>query len=173
MILAGAVAGCASAGGASPERLRISARDAANEARTVAAGWAEGATLRYVEGESVTTEGHVAPGAGAWRLVYEAPGRADQLVVTVTPRTLGQEARPRRSPPGFVLGDAALGADWVDSPAALAAVRGAEVAALAEVAAVSVLLAPLRPPQWIVRAAVAGDVREWRVNASTGQVIPR
>lgn len=167
--------GCASAAERIPdERLRISARDALLEARTEAAAWEEGATLRYVEGEGVTAEGYVAPESGHWRFVYEAPGRADQLVVTVTPRRLERATRPRQSPPGLVLGEAALGDSWVDSPQAMAAARaaGADALLAAGSPAISMLLVPLRPPQWIVSIAAGGTTRRWRINAQTGEVIP-
>lgn len=165
---------CAPAtGDISPERLSITADDAFQEARTVAADWAPGARLRYAEGEGLRGSGRVLPEAGYWRFVYEAPDRAEQLAVTVTPRAIEQVTRPPRSPPGFVLGDAELGADWVDSPQALAAVRAAEDGTLLdrEDAAIAMVLVPRRPPQWIVRVAAGGATREWRVNALTGAVI--
>lgn len=166
-VLAG-VAACAPAvSQIPPERLRISAQDAVREARTVAVSWARGASLRYVEGEGVTPEGYVLPNKGAWRFVYEASNRADQLVVTVTPKRLDQTTRPRQAPAGYAIGDAALPEEWIDSPAVLARVRergGATLLGAAE-PAISLLLVPLRPPQWVVRVAVGAESREWRVEA--------
>lgn len=170
------VAGCASAGERVPaERLRISARDAAREANTVARAWSPDAVLRFVEGEGVTPDGYVEPERGAWRLVYEAPGRAEQLVVTAAPTSLEQARRPPQSPPGYVLEDAALPAGWIDSPQAAAAARAANGDGgllQRRDAAVSMLLVPLRPPQWVIRAAANGESGQWRVDASTGAVLP-
>jgi hypothetical protein len=173
MVLAALTACAPAASQISPQKLRISAQDAAREARTVAVSWAEGATLRYVEGEGVTPEGYVIPGRGAWRFIYDAPERADQLVVTVTPKALEQATRPKQSPPGFAVGMAALPGQWVDSPAVLAAVRGAGGATLltARQPAISLLLVPLRPAQWVVRIAAGNESREWRVDAGTGAVL--
>lgn len=167
------ITACASASSIPPERLRISAQDAAREARTTAVSWTPEAVLRYVEGEGVTPEGYVLPGRGSWRFVYEAPGRADQLVVTVTPKALERATRPKQSPPGFVLGAEMLPAEWIDSPAALAAVRSAGGAQLlsAREAAISMVLVPLRPAQWVVRIAAGKEAKEWRVDAHTGKVI--
>lgn len=173
LLLAG-LTGCASAASQiSPQRLRLSARDALHEAHTVAVSWASAATLRYVEGEGVTPEGYVLPGRGAWRFAYDAPDRVDQLMVTVTPKTLEQVTRPRQSPPGFAVGEAALPEEWIDSPAVLAAVRAAGAATLlsASAPAISLLLVPLRPAQWVVRIAAGQEAREWRVDAGTGVVI--
>lgn len=167
-----AAQGCASAE-VSPERLAITAATAAQEARTAAVSWSPLAELKWVEGEGVRSSGRVAPGGGLWRFIYESPRRTDQLVVTVTPRTMEQETRPPQGPPGFVLGGARLAVDWIDSPQALAAVTqaaGADVFAGEDVA-LSMLLLPLRPPQWIIRAAADGGVRQWRVNAETGRVL--
>lgn len=167
------LAACAPATeGVPPERLRISARDAAREAGTVAAAWADSTDLRYIEGDGVTPDGYVLPGAGAWRLVYDSPGREEQLVVTVTPRELTDTLRAPLSPPGFVLGDAALEPGWIDSPAALAAVRATGgLDGVASDTTLTALLVPVRPPQWILRVAGTGDTRRWRVDATTGQVI--
>ncbi len=173
MLLLG-LSACASAvSQISPQRLRISAQDAAREARTVAVSWAESASLRYVEGEGVTPEGYVFPGRGAWRFVYDAANRVDQLVVTVTPTALDQATRPRQSPPGIVLGEAALPGDWIDSPAVLAAARAAGAGQLlsASEPAISLLLVPRRPAEWVVRIAAQGESREWRVDARTGAVV--
>jgi len=172
-VLAGVVACAPASSQISPQRLRISAQDAAREARTVAVGWAQGAALRYVEGEGVTPEGYILPGRGAWRFVYEASNRADQLVVTVTPRTLEQATRPRQTPAGYVLGDAVLTGDWIDSPAALVAARDGGGATLlaGQEPAIYLLLVPLSPPQWVVRVAVGAESREWRVNARSGELL--
>ncbi|HEY8485443.1 MAG TPA: hypothetical protein VIL13_12595 [Longimicrobiales bacterium] len=169
------LAGCTPASErVSPERLRISAADAAKEARTIAAGWTPDATLWYVEGEGVTPDGYVLPESGQWRLVYEAPGRADQLVVVVTPRTVDQAVRPRQPPPGFTPDRTALPEDWIDSPQALAAARAASAEAIltGPQPALSLLLAPLRPPQWVIRVAAGNQVHEWRVDARSGAVLP-
>lgn len=173
ILLAGVTACASAASQISPQKLRISAQDAAREARTVAVSWAQGASLRYVEGEGVTPEGYVLPGRGAWRFIYDASSRADQLVVTVTPKALEQATRPRQSPPGYAIGEATLSSDWVDSPAVLAAVRGAGGEALlaTKEPAISLLLVPLRPPQWVVRVAAGTESREWRVDAKTGTVL--
>ena len=175
MAVALVLAACATGGERVPaERLRISARDAAREANTVARAWSPDAVLRFVEGEGVTPDGFVPPERGAWRLVYEAPGRTEQLVVTATPTALGEATRPPQSPPGYVLGDAALPATWVDSPAAAAAARGADGAGDLlgrRDAAVSMLLIPLQPPQWVIRAAAGTETGEWRVDAATGAVL--
>lgn len=173
VVLAASTACAPAASQISPQLLRISAQDAAREARTVAVSWSNEARLRYVEGEGVTPEGYVLPGRGAWRFVYDTPERADQLVVTVTPKALEQATRPRQSPPGFAVGEAALPGEWVDSPAALSAVRGAGGESLlsAREPAISLLLVPLRPAQWVVRVAAGNESREWRVNAGTGAVM--
>jgi hypothetical protein len=173
MVLAGLTACASAASQISPQRLRISAQDAAREARAAAVTWASAAALRYVEGEGITPEGYVLPGRGAWRFIYEAADRADQLVVTVTPKALEQATRPRQSPPGFAVGEATLPGEWIDSPAALAAVRsaGAESLLASPEPAISLLLVPLRPPQWVVRIAAGRESREWRVDARTGAVV--
>lgn len=171
-----ALAGCATAGEQVPaERLRISARDAAREANTVARAWAPDAALRFLEGEGVTPDGYVEPGRGAWRVVYEAPGRAEQLVVTATPTALEHATRPPQPPAGYVLEDGALPSAWVDSPQAAAAARqagGAGGPLARRDAAVSMLLAPLRPPQWVIRAVADGQAGQWRVDAASGAVLP-
>ncbi|MBI4409486.1 MAG: hypothetical protein HY561_07235 [Gemmatimonadetes bacterium] len=168
-----ALAACAPAARGTAERLRISARDAEREAHTVAASWQRDATLRYLEGEGVAADGYVQRERGFWRLVYQAPGRADQLAVTVTPVKLEQVTRPAQSPPGIVLGDAQLAA-WVDSPQVMDSVKAAGAATLLAGgdAALSLLLVPLRPPQWTVRLARGSESREWQVNAVTGAGIP-
>lgn len=166
-------AGCAPAAQVPPERLRISAQDAAHEARTVALSWSADASLRYVEGTGLTPAGYILPGAGEWRFVYEAPGESEQLVVAITPRTVERAMRPPQSPPGLVLGDATLPANWIDSPAALAAVRaaGADGPVGGGAPTISALLAPLRPPSWIVRIARDGEAQVWRIDARTGEVV--
>lgn len=172
-ILSGMTACASAASQISPQRLRISAQDAAREARTVAAGWAPGAQLRYLEGEGITPEGYVLPGRGAWRFIYEAENRADQLVVTVTPRRLEDAVRPRQGPAGVSIGGGSLPDGWIDSPRVLAAVRAAGGAELLDAGepAISLLLAPLRPPEWVVRVAVGSTSREWRVDAGRGEVV--
>jgi hypothetical protein len=172
-ILAGLSACASAASQISPQKLRISAQDAAREARTVAVSWASAASLRYVEGEGVTPEGYVLPGRGAWRFIYDAPERVDQLVVTVTPKALEQATRPRQSPPGFALGEAALPGEWIDSPAALAAARAAGAAPHLTAAepAISLLLVPLQPAQWVVRIAAGRESGEWRIDARSGAVL--
>jgi hypothetical protein len=168
------VTGCASAASQiSPEKLRLSARDASREAHTVAVSWDDAASLRYAEGEGVTPEGYVLPGRGSWRFVYDAPDRADQLVVTVTPKALDKATRPRQSPPGFAVGEATLPSEWIDSPQLLAVVRESGGATLlaAQAPAISLLLVPLRPAQWVVQIAAGNESREWRVNAESGAVI--
>src|SRR5690606_21041496 len=169
------LAACATGGESVPaERLRITAQDAAREANTVARAWSPDAVLRYIEGEGVTADGYVEPRRGAWRLVYEAPGRAEQLVVTATPTALDEATRPPQTPAGYVLGDAALPATWVDSPAAATAARaadGADALLGRRDAAVSMLLVPVRPPQWVIRAAAGTETGQWRVDAATGTVL--
>lgn len=175
IVLTFALGGCGSAvEQISPELLRISARDALLEARTAALGWNDDATLRWVEGEGVTPDGYVLPPAGEWRFIYEAPSSAEQLVVTVTSRTLEQVGRPRQSPPGYAIGDAVLEGEWIDSPTALAAARaaGAEALVTRPGAAIAALLVPLRPARWIIRVAAQGQTREWQVDARTGQALP-
>lgn len=161
------------AGDISPERLSITAGDALREAETAAAGWADDARLRYVEGEGVRGSGRVLPGRGYWRFVYSTPARAEQLAVTVTPRAIEDVTRPPRSPAGFSIDDAAVGADWVDAPQVLTAVRASRGGTIIDRsdAAISMLLVPGRPPQWVVRVAADGETRQWRVNARTGAVI--
>lgn len=177
MIGVGAVvmlAACATAGErVSPEGLRISARDAEQAAYTRAVTWAADAELRYVEGEGVTPEGYVLPGSGAWRFIYGSAGRQEEFVVTVTPTTVEQETRPPRSPPGFALGDAVLEDGWIDSPRAVATAAAGEGAPLAgrPDGAVSMLLVPLRPAQWLIRAGVDGEARQWSVDARTGALL--
>ncbi|HEY8470159.1 MAG TPA: hypothetical protein VIL18_10980 [Longimicrobiales bacterium] len=175
-LVAAALAGCATAGEpVRPERLRISAQDAAREANTVARAWAPDAALRFLEGEGVTPDGYVEPGRGAWRVVYEAPGRAEQLVVTATPTGLERATRPPQSPAGYVLEDGTLPPAWVDSPQAAAAARqasGARGPLGRRDAAVSMLLVPLQPPQWVIRAVADGQAGQWRVDAASGAVLP-
>jgi len=169
-----ALAACATAGErVPPEGLRISARDAEQTAYTRAVTWASDAVLRYVEGEAVAADGYVLPGQGAWRFIYGSAGREDELVVTVTPTTIEQEARPRQSPPGFALGDAALDDGWIDSPRALAMTgAGADGSPSSRPdATVSMLLVPLRPAQWLIRGWAGGEARQWSVDARTGALL--
>lgn len=173
-VLVLAVQGCASAAESiSPERLSVSAQGAELEARTVAATWADTTALVYIEGEGVRPSGRVFPDAGQWRFVYASPDRAEQLVVAVAPTSVEQVTRPPQGPPGFVLGDARLGDAWIDSSEALDAVAaaGGEAVLRAEGASISMLLVPARPPRWVVRASVGGDVHRWQVDARTGEVM--
>lgn len=174
LALAAAIAGCASAGErGDADGLRLSAAAAALEARTQALAWASEPVLRYVEGTGVARKGYVTPGSGTWRFVYEAPGREDQLVVAVAPLGIASERRPRQPPPGLALGDGTLDFEWIDSTAALEAIRARTDAAplRRRDAALSLLLVPLTPAQWIVRATVDGETTEWRVDALTGDLL--
>lgn len=156
----------------SPKRLRVSALEAAREARTMAVSWDERATLEYLEGEGITPEGYILPGTGSWRFIYGAPGRAEELVVTVTPIGLERTTRPERPVPGLAAPGASLPAEWLDSPAALERVRaeGADALLREREVSVSLLLLPTRPAEWTVRIAAGGEVREWRVDAQSGAV---
>lgn len=169
-----AFAGCASTGEQGVvEGLRLSAASAELEARTQALAWASEPVLRYVEGVGVRWTGYVLPDSGTWRFVYEAPGREDQLVVSVAPLGIATERRPRQYPPGLVLGDGTLEMDWIDSTTALEAIRAGTDAALPRRrdAAFSLLLIPLTPAQWIVSATADGETGRWRVDALTGDLI--
>ena len=149
-------AGCAARGAAAnPDALSLTAYAAWGEARSQARGWASDAELQYVEGASVTNTGTVRPDAGYWRFVFGADSRSRQYVVTVTPTSLNAEERAPQGPPGFVLGDASLGSDWIDSPAVVEAYGGYpdETRAL-------MYLVPTTPPRWII-----GDVE---IDARTG-----
>ena len=147
--------GCASSGAsANPDALSLTAYAALGEARSQARGWANDAELQYVEGASVTNTGTVRTDAGYWRFVYGSDSRAQQYAVTVTPTSVNGEERAPQGPPGFVLGDATLGTDWIDSPQVVQAVPfGADTR-------VQMFLVPTTPPRWIV-----GDVE---LDARTG-----
>ena len=137
--------GCASRGTATTGTLSLTAYAAWGEARSQARGWANDAELQYVEGASVTNEGTVRSDAGYWRFVYGADSRAEQLAVTVTPTSVDTEERTPQGPPGFVLGDATLGSDWIDSPQVVEAMGsfGADTR-------VHMYLVPTTPPRWII-----------------------
>ncbi|MGH7476246.1 MAG: hypothetical protein ACRELD_08145 [Longimicrobiales bacterium] len=166
-----ALSGCAPAVG--PELiagLRVSARQALGEALTVARTWSPAAELRWLEGWQVSSNGYVLSGDDArWDFVFEAPGQEQQLVVTVTPRSLDSVRRARQSPTGFVIGTNRLPGDWVDSPAVMQEVLEAEPGVAA--AGVELLLVPLQRPQWIIRTELNGRDLEWRVDAGTGERI--
>ena len=142
----------------SPEARMLTAYAAWGEARTQARGWAPDAELQYVEGASVTNRGTVMSDAGYWRFVYRADSRSQQYVVTVTPTSVDGEERTTQGPPGFALGDATLGTDWIDSPQVVAA-----LAPFGEGTRVHMFLVPTTPPRWIV-----GDVE---LDARTGAVL--
>lgn len=148
---------CASAA-VDPVRLAITAQAASGEARTQARGWSTDARLQYIEGASVTSQGTVQPDEGYWRFAYRSPSRAQQFVVTVTPTSVAGEERTPQGPPGFAVGDATLGDDWIDSPRALAALPSFDVATH-----VHMYLVPTTPPRWIV-----GDTH---LDARTGAVL--
>lgn len=156
------LAGCGAArGSVDPNLLAITAYAAFGEGRSQARGWASDAELQYIEGASVTNQGTVQSDAGYWRFVYGSPSRAAQYVVTVTPTAVDGEERTPQGPPGYALGDATLGTDWIDSPQAIAAAPsfGAETR-------VPMLLVPTTPPRWIIEAQTRTEV-----NARTGAVI--
>ena len=148
---------CASAG-VDPGRLAVTAYSAWGEARTQARGWSTDAQLQYVEGASVTSQGTVLPDAGYWRFVYRSPSRGQQYVVTVTPTSVDGEERTPQGPPGFAIGNATLGTDWIDSPQVVAALPafGAETR-------VQMMLVPTTPPRWVVGNS--------EIDARTGAVI--
>mgnify|MGYP001333990832 CR=1 FL=1 len=169
LLLAAALAGCGSATGSIPtENLGVTARDALLEARSIARAWDAGARLRYVEGENVSANGLALAGGGQWRFHYIAPGRTGELLVRVTGLETASEERAATSPPGYVVGDNALGTAWIDSPDAMAAVLQAREGGAPGLA--SLLLVPTRPEQWVVRFPDAASER-WRVNAETGEVL--
>ena len=150
---------CSSTRAAStPAGLSITAYAAWGEARTQARGWAQDSELQYVEGASVTNAGTVLTDAGYWRFAYSAPSRSQQFVVTVTPTSVNSEERTPQGPPGYVLGDATLGTDWIDSPQVVDALPefGPETR-------VSMYLVPTTPPQWLV-----GDTE---IDARTGAIL--
>lgn len=150
------------------ERLSITARDAAREARTAALTVAPEATLWWIEGEDTNADGLVRSDSGLWRVVFEVPGKAEQVIVTVTPRALERETGPRRPPPIADHAGTTPGTEWIDSPAALAV-----VAAMTELpdTGLSMTLIPAPGPQWVVQVPDDG-AREWRIDARTGEVLP-
>ena len=164
-----AACGAATAG-LPPGGLAMTARAAHLEARTDARSWDTRATLRYVEGLAITADGRAVQGTGEWRFHYTAPGKPGELMVRVTPLEMTREERAATSPPGYVLGDNALGDTWVDSPEAVQAVLAARDAGAPVVAATELLLVPTRPARWVVRVPAEGSTR-WVVNAETGTVI--
>lgn len=154
--LAFMVTACASARSAEDvERLSLTAYAAWGEARSQARGWASDSELQYVEGASVTNRGTVLPDAGYWRFVYSADSRSQQYVVTVTPTSVAGEERSPQGPPGFALGDATLGSDWIDSPRVVDAIGD-----FPNETRVLMYLVPTTPPRWIV-----GDTE---IDARTG-----
>jgi hypothetical protein len=146
---------CASRGAVDPSALGVTAYAAWGEARTQARGWSTDAELQYVEGASVDNQGRVQSDAGYWRFVYGSDSQSQQFVVTVTPTSVDGEERAPQGPPGFVLGDATLGTDWIDSPQVVEAYGGYPSDTRAHMH-----LVPTTPPRWIV-----GDVE---INARTG-----
>lgn len=165
--LVAAVAGCGSAAGRlAPGALGISARDAFTEARSVARVWSPDARLRWVEGEGIDAAGLALPDQGVWHFHYTAPGNTRQLLVRVLPLETTSEERAPSSPPGYVIGDNALGTSWIDSGAAMQAVSTASPQATP--APASMLLVPTRPEQWIVRYP---EGERWRIHAETGEVL--
>ncbi len=165
--LACTLAACGSAAAGIPAAdLGESARDAYNEANVVARGWSADASLRWIEGTSIAQNGFALPGTGAWRFHYTAPGHAAELLVQVSPLETSSDEHAITSPPGYVLGTNAVGAEWIDSPAALSAVQQHAPAAEGEA---SLLLVPTRPAQWIVQLPAGGT--RWRVDAHTGELI--
>lgn len=152
------VSGCAARSGVDPAGLSLTAYAAWGEARTQARGWASDSELQYVEGASVTNDGTVKTDAGYWRFVYRADSRSQQYVVTVTPTSVNGEERVPQGPPGFVLGDATVGSDWIDSPQVVAALEPFGAATR-----VHMVLVPTTPARWIV-----GDVE---INATTGEIL--
>jgi hypothetical protein len=160
---------CASATSRIPgEALGVSARDGYVEARSVARSWDTSARLRYVEGEGIGADGLAGPQGGLWRFHYTAPDKSDELVVEVTPLETESAERPATSPPGFVIGDNALGTSWIDSGEVVEAIVGAGGAPGAPL---SMLLVPARPEQWLVRPADREG--RWRIHAETGEVLER
>lgn len=154
-----AAGACASARSSiAPGALAITAYAAFGEGRSQARGWSRDAELQYIEGAAVTNQGTVQSDAGYWRFVYRSPSQAAQYVVTVTPTAVDGEERTPQSPPGFVIGDATLGTDWIDSPQAIAAAPsfGAETR-------VQMMLVPTTPPRWIIG--------ETEIDARSGAVI--
>lgn len=170
-LLALGIAACGAATGSiAPEALGLTARDAFLQARTEARSWSGDARLRYVEGTGITAAGQALEGTGEWRFHYTAPGRTGELLVRVAPLALIAEERAATSPPGFVIGDNALGGSWVDSPRALDAVLDARTSPAAAGVAASLLLVPTVPARWVVRFPEEGSAR-WLVDAETGAVV--
>jgi hypothetical protein len=169
MALAAALlAGCGPAAERlAPADLGVTARDAFLQGRTRAVTWDPAARLRWMEGEAVSPAGAALPGVGQWRLHYTAPGRTDGLVVVVAPLATEQEEGPPVSPPGFVLGDAALGEEWEDSPQVMGRVLAAGGGTPPERA--TMLLVPAQPVQWVI--TFPEEARRWRLDARTGQVL--
>lgn len=159
-----ALTACASS---SPEARRsaslpLTAEHARSEAGAHALAWAAEPLLRWVEGEGIGGEGAVATDEGFWRFVYEAPGRPEQLVVTVSPGAAVEALRYREDPP--VPGSAPVGLAWIDSDEALKAVSLPVTAA-----GHAMLLVPTDPPEW--RILTRGGETLWRVDARTGTVL--
>lgn len=164
------LAACGSAVGRIPtDALGISARDAYVEARSVARSWVPDAELRWVEGVGIGADGIARPQVGSWEFHYTAPGQTRELFVRVDPLESAAEERPVTGPPGYVIGDNALGASWIDSREAAAAVAAEAPAGLT--GSLSLLLVPMRPAQWVIESE-DGGVR-WRVHAETGEVLER
>jgi hypothetical protein len=167
-VLAAGLAACGSASGGLPaEALGVTARDAYLEARSMARAWSGDVRLRYVQGADIASTGQALPDQGSWSFHYTAPGKTGELLVRVTPLATTTEERALTSPPGYVIGDNALGTSWLDSPAVLQAV-------LAEGAApgtADLLLVPTRPERWVVR--MDGASERWQVHAGTGEVLAR
>ena len=163
LVLSAGIAACASARGQiDPERLAVTAHQAWGEARSQARGWATDAVLQYVEGASVTNTGTVQPDAGYWRFAFRSPSRTQQYVVTITPTSVAGEERAPQSPPGYAIGDATLGTDWIDSPQAIAALPSFDAGTR-----VHAFVVPTTPPRWLVD--LGGSMRE--VDARSGSVI--
>lgn len=166
--LAGILAGCGSAtGGIAPGALGVSARDAFTEARSVARVWSADARLRWVAGEDISRDGMALPDHGAWEFHYTAPGTTQELLVRVLPLATASEERPATSPPGYVVGENALGTSWVDSDVAMSAIAAASTGG--PTGTVSMLLVPTRPERWVIRAAEGGT--RWEVEAATGEIL--
>ena len=164
VLLAGALgatllgAGCAARSTVDPAAFELTAWEAWGEARTQARGWASDAELQYVEGAAVTNDGTVLSDAGYWRFVYRADSRSQQYVVNVTSTSVDGEERVPQGPPGFVIGDATLGTDWIDSPRVVDALEP-----FGDATRVHMILVPTTPARWIV-----GDVE---INATTGEIL--
>lgn len=170
-LLALPLAACGAATSSIPAtELGVTARDAFLEARTEARSWSTDARLRYVEGIGITAAGQALEGAGEWRFHYTAPGRGGELLVRVAPLALSREERAATSPPGYVIGDNAVGSGWIDSPEAIGAVLAARGASPA--GGVELVLVPTVPARWVVRFPEAGSGR-WVVDAGTGAILER